>query len=174
MTEELIPTKWELYNVPEDQIEGGVKTELPTFTEDGLYTVKIIEAKYIDENSAPDDKPHLKDTYSLVIESVEEGKMTGARGYLTYWVKNEQRTAFKENVLGTLRSLGKAIFGENFNGMMPAPCDVVGRVAVADIKMSRPDSLGRVFPRVYRWEPATADYALFSEKPQYFRQVRAQ
>ena len=171
MSEDYEPTQWEGYSIDPEKIEGGTATEQKTFTVEGLCTVKIIDANYNDENT---EKLTDRDTYKITIESIEDGPSFGSNGQLTYWVKNEERTAYRENVLGTLRSLGKAIMGDKFTGFMPAPCDLVGRVAVADIKMSKPNSLGMTFPRVYRWEPATESYSIYSEKPQYYRQVRTQ
>lgn len=162
---------WELYNIPDEQIERGQSSEYKYFTEGGLCAVKIIDAKYYDEYSA--EKDTLVDTYSITIEGIQDGPNAGARAKLTYFVKNKERTKFSENTLGTMRSLGKAMFSDQFNGMIPAPKNIVGGVVVAEIKMTSPDSLGRVYPKVYHWQSASKEFAVFSDIKQYFREMKA-
>lgn len=161
-----VPT-WELSNINPDDIEGG-NNNMILFKEPGLYTVKIVDCHYHDEFTAP--KPKLIDTYGLTIECVDEGQSLGARGNLTYWVKNAERTKFSENTLGTLRSLGKALFGDDFSQMIPAPAAVKGGVVVAEIKLSNPDALGRMYPKVYHWMAASKDAVeTYSDIKQYYR-----
>lgn len=162
---------WELYNIPDENIEKGQPSKFKYFTAPGLYTVKIVDAKYYDEYTAP--KKTMIDTYSLTIECIEEGVNAGARAKLTYFVKNEERTKFNDNTLGTLRSLGKALFSDVFTGYVPAPGNIIGGVVVADVKISKPDALERTFPKVYHWQSASSDFAIFSDIKQYFREVKA-
>lgn len=164
---------WDLTDIPEDQIERGDKTSnFVKFTEPGLKTVKIVDVKRYDEYTAP--KPELSDTYEITIESVEEGPEFGAKAKLTYFLKNKEKTMFNENTLGTLRSVGKALFNDEFTGMVPRPDNILGGVLVADVKFGKPDSLGRVFPRVYHFSAASQDFAMWSDIDQYFKRAGGQ
>lgn len=163
--------KWALYDIPDEEIEKGQSSEFKYFTTPGLYTVKIVDAKYYDEFTA--EKKTMIDTYSVTIECIEEGANAGARAKLTYFVKNEEKTKYNDNTLGTLRSLGKALFSDAFSGYIPAPANIVGGVVVADVKIGNADTLGRRFPKVYHWQSASSDFAIFSDIKQYFREVKA-
>lgn len=157
---------WPLGNINPEDIERGT-SNTQTFTTPGLRTVKIVDAKYFDEFTAED--PKKIDTYTVTIESVEEGPEFGTRALLTYWLKNQERTKYSENTLGTLRSIGTALFNDQFTQMIPAPTTILGGVVMADIKLGKPDALGRVFPKVYHFSAASSDFSIFSEIEQYYR-----
>ena len=149
-------TPWEYSNtVIEDEAQ---------FT-DGPKTIKILEAQFFD--SLQDEK--IRNTYKLQVECIEEGVSCGARATLTYWLKDSKTGQDNKNTLGTLSSLGQAIFGEDFKGL-PAPCDIKGAVCIADIRMKTADT-GRSFPRVYRFLSASEDFSVYSDIEQYFRKV---
>lgn len=159
--------EWELSNIDPSEIEGSA-TDNRYFTESGLYTVKIVDAKYYDKYAA--ENPKMADTYKMTIECVDEGKNMGLRADLTYWLKNENKTMFNDKTLGTMRSLGKAIFGEDYAQMVPAPATITGAVAVAEIKMGKPDALGRTYPKVYHWMSASGDLVMaYSDIEQHYR-----
>lgn len=161
-------TSWELSNIPEDQIDN-VSTN-KAFVEGGLKIVKIIKATYINQYSA--EKESEKDTYSVQIECLEGGVDAGAKATLTYWLKNKDRGTYNSSVLGTLKSLGKAVFGSRFEDAVPAPTDITGAVVMADIKFGKPNAQGAVYPRVYQWAPAPQEFSVFSDKEgQYYREI---
>ena len=154
-------TEWELSDIPDDEVEGTTQAR---FSE-GLHIVKVIDAAYEDANTA--ETPENVDTYRLTIESVGDD---GAKANLRYWVKNKERTAYNENVVGTLNSLGKAVFGSEFTKRIPAPCDIVGAVVGAEIKYGKPTATGKTYPRVYHWAAVPSAYAVYSDIEQYYTQ----
>lgn len=162
--------KWALYDIPEDQIEERQQKEFKYFTENGLYTCKIIDAKYIDEFAA--EKKTDIDTYKVTLECIEAGEHAGERATLTYFVKNENRTMYNANTLGIMKSLGKALFSEQFKGSIPAPKNIIGGVVVAEVKMGNPDKNGVRWPKVFHYQSASSDFAIFSEIKQYWRVVK--
>lgn len=154
-------TNWKLSDIPDDQIEGMVQPA--KFTE-GEHVVKILDAKYYDEETAK--KPTEVDTYEITIEDVE----SGAKQTLKYWLKNKERTMYSEQTIGTLNSLGKAVLGPGFIKRIPAPIDLVGAVAVAEIKLSKGND-GKMYVRCYHFQPTTEDNSLYSaKKKQYYRE----
>lgn len=149
-------TEWSFSNVKFD--------DEAVFT-DGPKTVKILSAEYNDEN-ADEAKRY---TYNLRIQCIEEGPCEGATANLRYWLKDKKTAQDNKNTIGWLCSLGKAIFAEESTGV-PAPCDIIGAVCIADIKMKDSED-GRKYPRVYHFMPASDDFALYSDIKQYFRKV---
>lgn len=170
MEEDYKIDKWALFDIPEDQIEERQQKEFKYFTENGLYTCKIMDAKYIDEFAA--EKKTDIDTYKVTLECIEAGESAGARANLTYFVKNENRTMFNPNTLGIMRSLGKALYSDAFTGSIPAPNNIVGGVVVAEVKMGNPDKDGKRWPKVYHYQSASSDFKLFSDIKQYWRVVK--
>lgn len=161
-------TSWELSNIPEDQIDNTTTNK--NFVEGGLKIVKVIKATYIDQYNA--EKESEKDTYSVQIECLEGGVDAGARATITYWLKNKDRGTYNPSVLGTLKSLGKAVFGNRFESAVPAPADITGAVVMADIKFGKPSAQGVIYPRVYQWAPASQEFSVFSDKEgQYYREI---
>ena len=68
--------------------------------------------------------------------------------------------------------MGKSIFGNEFpDKAIPFPGDIIGAVVMADIDISKPDQQGRVFTRVFRFEPASQDFMAFSSIEQNYREV---
>jgi len=53
----------------------------------------------------------------------------------------------------TLVSLKRAIYGPDAVGL-PNPVDIVGSVVEADVKLSKPNDKGYVYPRIYNYKPA--------------------
>ena len=161
-------TDWELSDIPDDQIDNV--NENKTFVEGGIKTVKINSATYIDQYAA--EKESEKDTYRIVIECLEGGEDAGAKATLTYWLKNKDKGTYNSNVLGTMKSLGKAVFGNAFDKFVPAPSDIIGAVVMADIKFGKPNANGVSFPRVYQWFPAPQEFSVFSDlDAQYYREI---
>lgn len=162
-------TTWELSNIPEDQIDS-VEPKNKIFVEGGLKVVKINKATYTDQYNA--EKESEKDTYRVEIECVEGGEDAGAKATLTYWLKNKDKGTYNPSVLGTMKSLGKAVFGARFVDTVPAPGDITGAVVMADIKFGKPNAQGVSYPRVFQWSPATQDFSVFSDLDgQYYREI---
>lgn len=160
-------TDWDFTNIPPEQIKDS--NNVNGFKEQGLKTVKILDVGF----NGPDAvKVSDRNTYKLTIECIEGGTDAGARANLTYWLKEKETNFVNVKTLGTLTSLGKAIFGKEFpERSVPNPADILGAVVMADINLSKPDDLGRVFTRVYRFEPASADFSAFSDIEQYYRET---
>ncbi len=150
-------TNWEWSNVTQD--------EEVRFT-DGPKTIAITSAVYNDENA----EGAFKYSYRIGVECIEVGESCGAKTMLTYWLRDSRTGQDNRNSIGTLISLGKAIFGDDFTGGIPAPADIIGAVCVADIRMKTSDT-GKNYPRVYRFMPASEDFSVYSNIEQYFRTV---
>ena len=161
-------TQWELSNIPDEQINDADKVSM--FRETGLKTVKITDAI---QRGNDEVRPNLRNTYSISIECIEGGIDAGAKATLTYWLREKDNSnLFSSKTLGTMQSLGKSIFGNDFpNRAIPFPGDIIGAVVMADIDISNPDQQGRVFTRVFRFEPASQDFMAFSSIEQNYREV---
>ena len=160
-------TKWALSDIPDNKI--GDANNVTSFSENGIKTVKILDAKYFDETA---EKETDRNTYRLSIECIEGGQDAGAKANLTYWLMDKKTGLINSKTLGTMVSLGKAIFGKEFpDKAVPMPDDIIGSVVMADITISKPDALGRSFTRVYRYEPASVEFSAFSEIEQYYRGI---
>lgn len=149
-------TKWELSQIPENEIQG-LKKLLPA----GDRIVKIVQAAYYDEYTA--ERESERDTYTLTVEDVETGSQTTLR----YWLKTKDRTKYNESVLGTMRSLGKAVFGPDFIYDVPAPGDIIGAVVCAEVKVTK-DNSGKEYNRVYHYTSVTNDNMVYSDIEQYY------
>lgn len=163
-------TKWELSDIPDEQIkDGGEKSAFKNFTQEGPVTVKIIEAM----RYGPDEVlANKRNTYTVTMECIEGGQDAGARARLTYWLMEKDTDKYSSKTLGVLTGLGKSILGKDFpDKSVPHPNDITGAVVMADINLSKPDSLGRTFTRVFKWSPASYDFSAFSEIDQIYREV---
>lgn len=160
-------TKWDLSDIPSEQIKDS--NNVGGFSEPGLKTVKILDVRYLGPTA---EKPTERNTYKVTIECIEGGSDVGARANLTYWLKDKDTNLINAKTLGTMQSLGKAIFGKDFpDRTVPNPADIIGAVVMADINLSKPDDLGRVFTRVFRYEQASSDFSAFSEIEQSYREL---
>lgn len=157
-------TEWALSSIPAEEIKDGKNANV--FTKEGMTTVKILDAIYTDGTA---EKESERNTYKVKIECIEGGADAGASALLTYWLKEKGTNKYSAKTLGTLKSLGKAVFGEAFKGDAPMPADIIGAVVMANINLSKPDSMGRVFTRVYDWSAASQDFIGFSDIEQYYR-----
>ena len=157
-------TSWALSDIPPDEIKDGQNANV--FTKEGMTTVKILDAVYHDNTA---EKESDRNTYKVKIECIEGGPDAGASATLTYWLKEKGSQKYSAKTLGTLKSLGVAIFGEEFKSDVPMPGDIIGGVVMANINLSKPDSMGRVFTRVYNWSAASQDFLGFSDIDQYYR-----
>lgn len=159
-----VMTKWALSDIPSDEIKDGKNANV--FTKDGMTTVKILSAEYQDGSA---EKMSERYTYKIKIECIEGGPDAGAQAFITYWLKEKDSPMYSAKTLGTLRGLGRAIFGDQFTDDVPMPDDIVGAVVMANISLSKPDPMGRVFPRVYEWAMASQDFIGFSDIEQEYR-----
>lgn len=157
------------YKITPWQYSNTEIPEEPKFTA-GLKTVKILEAKLIDENTA--EAEWQKNTYTIKIQCLEEGESEGATTKLTFWLKDSKTGKDNARVQGTLNSLGRALFGdESFPKGFPAPCDIIGGVVVAEITLKE-NEMGQSFPKVYHFVAASDDFSVFSDIEQFYRVVR--
>lgn len=164
-------TNWELTDIPDEQIKDGDSEsgKYKTFTCAGPVTVKIIDVVRAGPEELQEGK---RNTYNVTIECIEGGDDAGAKAKLTYWLMEKGMDKYAPKTLGTLASLGKAILGDAFpNKGIPYPDDIKGAVVMADINFSKPDPLGRVFTRVFKWMPASYDFSAFSEIEQIYREA---
>ena len=141
-------TKWEF----SDDIE--VDTPIP----EGLRAVHIDNAYYDPEK------------YTYVMELTDLELFESFK--LTYWLYSANQKTGKleksKTTVGTLNSLGKAIFGPDMNVGVPAPADVCGAVVIAEIKNKTSETSGRTYPRCYHFMPANASMKGYSEIEQYY------
>ena len=147
-------TKWEFSDVKEP--------ERTAFNE-GLCTVEISNAKYMDGNAAAPSDCYK---YEFQIKCIEDGPSYGATARLNYWLMDTRKNPpeLNRNTAGTLTSLGRAIFGDNVG--IPAPGDIEGRIVTAQIKFKDK------YVRVYQFEPASRDFEVLATRPQYFRDAQ--
>ena len=101
-----------------------------------MTTVKILDAVYSDGSA---EKESDRNTYKVKIECIEGGADAGASALLTYWLKEKGTDKYSAKTLGTLKSLGKAVFGDAFKGDAPMPGDIIGAVVY---------EVGRVSPLI--------------------------
>ena len=144
-------TQWEF----SDDIVND--TQVP----EGLRAIKIEDAYYNDEDF----------TYHLECTDIQ----TGTEFRLQYWMysrdpKTQELTKVKTTI-GTLNSLGRAIFGDDAQVGVPAPCDIIGAVCIANITLKESPSSGRKYPRCYNYMSAYESEKWASDIEQYFRPV---
>lgn len=162
-------TNWELSDIPDDQIKDGENREYKTFTREGPVTVKITDVVRFGPDEVQENK---RNTYSVSVECIEGGDDAGAKARVTYWLMEKGTDKYSPKTLGTLSSLGKAVLGPEFPDKgIPFPDDIRGAVVMADINFSKPDPLGRVFTRIFKWMPASYDFSAFSEIEQIYREA---
>lgn len=162
-------TDWELSDIPDSEIKDGDNREFKAFSRQGPVTVKITDVMRFGPDEVQENK---KNTYTVSIECIEGGDDAGAVARLTYWLMEKDTNKYSPKTLGTLSSLGKAILGPTFPAKgIPFPDDIRGAVVMADINFSKPDPLGRVFTRVFKWMPASYDFSAFSEIEQIYREA---
>lgn len=132
-----------------------VDVEVP----EGLRVIHIDNAEYDDEQF----------TFKVDCTDLE----TEARFILRYWLKTTDpktgTTSNNASAIGTLNSLGRAIFGDDSNVGVPCPCDIVGAVCVANIKLKESGTSGKKYPRCYNFMSASQSEAWASGIEQYFR-----
>ena len=157
-------TEWALSDIPDEEIKDGQNANV--FRKEGLTTVKILDAEYF---GADAEKESERNTYKVKIECIEGGSDAGATATITYWLKEKGSQKYSAKTLGTMKSLGKAIFGDAFKSDVPNPADIVGAVVMANISLSKPDPMGRSFTRVYEWTMASQDFLGFSDIEQEYR-----
>jgi hypothetical protein len=157
-------TKWALSDIPSEEIKDGKNANV--FSKEGLTTLKILGADYQDGTA---EKLSDRYTYRIRVECIEGGPDAGVQASLTYWLKEKNSPMYSAKTLGTLRSLGRAIFGDSFKDDVPMPDDIIGAVVMGNISLSKPDQMGRVFPRVYEWSMASQDFIGFSDIDQEYR-----
>ena len=79
---------------------------------------------------------------------------------LNYWLTtaDENNNIIKnEKSCGTLQTLRYALSGEPAEEHgLPAPAAIIGGVVRAEVKMSKPNTSGAQYPRIYKFEPAAA------------------
>ena len=148
------------YKITDWKYSGEIdRTNIPII--EGIRTLLIKDAKYseFDENGEPNEQ------YSLTTEDLENG----AEITLNYWLNsiNEETGKLVSNASqrGTLISIGSALFGKAVG--IPAPCDVIGGVVRADVKLAQ-SKKGKIYPRVYKFTPAkTEDVETYAMIEQY-------
>ena len=116
-------TKWEF--------SDDVETDTPI--PEGLRAVHIDNAFYDPE----------KYTYNMELTDLELFETFK----LTYWLYSANQKTGKleksKTTVGTLNSLGKAIFGPDMQVGVPAPADICGAVVSAAIKHKTSETSGR-------------------------------
>lgn len=142
-------TPWEFSNAIVEDVE----------VPEGLRIIKITNAEY-----NPEDY-----TYKLDCTDLE----TSAEFILRYWVQSidplTKKVSQNASTVGTLNSLGRAIFGGDTQVGIPAPCDIVGAVCVANIKLKESSTSGKKYPRCYNFMSADEGASWASDIEQYFR-----
>lgn len=128
-------TEWEYSNVVE-------KASIPV--EEGARFVQIKDANFI---------PETKE-YHISTEDLTSGAEINLRYWLTSTDKNGNITS-NAQASGTLISLGKSLFGAPVG--IPAPCDIIGGVVIAEVVLKESATSGAKFPRVFKFRPATKE-----------------
>ncbi len=142
-------TKWEFSDAVVEDVE----------VPEGLRIIKINSASYDPEDF----------TYVLECTDIE----TSAEFNLRYWLQSmdplTKEVKTNNSTVGTLNSLGRAIFGDQEQVGVPAPCDICGAVCVANIKLKESGTSGRKYPRCYNFMSADEGASWASDIEQYFR-----
>lgn len=139
-------TEWEFSN------EVDNKTIPP---QEGEQFAQIMNATYNDKEG----------TYILTLQSLTNN----AEFNLHYWLfqKDENgATLPNSRNRGTLITLGRALAGEPIG--IPFPADVIGGIVKVDVKFSKPDKNGNIYPRVYAFSPVPEDIAAIASIDQYY------
>ena len=144
------------FQITEWEFSDDVETDTPI--PDGVRAAHIDNAFY----------DPAKYTYNMELTDLE---LFGTCK-LTYWrYSANQKTGKLEKsktTVGTLNSLGKAIFGPDMQVGVPAPADICGAVVIADIKNKTSETSGRTYPRCYHFMPANTSMKGYSEIEQYY------
>lgn len=145
------------YNITQWEFSNKVVEDV--LVPDGLRTIKIESASYDPE------------TYVYRLDCVD--LETSAEFSLRYWLQSVDPLTkqIKDNnsSIGTMNSLGRAVFGDAMNVGVPAPCDVTGAVCVANIKLKESETSGKKYPRCYSFMSASEADSWASDIEQYFR-----
>lgn len=126
------PTEWKYGNLTSEVIPP----------EYGIRNVKVVET-FID------DDDETNPIYKVTVKDLENGAVYT----LSYWFLGTSNGAIAAR--GTLIQLYRAIRGNEFS-TLPAPADLVGGVATANV-CERTSKSGRTFPAVYEYFPAPRD-----------------
>lgn len=101
-------------------------------------------------------------TYSVTLRSVDTDECSEFR----FFMFNKDMTPNNRSI-GTLNSLKKALTGVG-DGVL-YPTDTVHGVVRAEVKMSKPNEKGNVYPNIYRFDPVSeSDY---QKAEDYFGEV---
>lgn len=145
------------YKITPWEFSETIVEDLPV--PEGLRVIRIESASYDPETYQ----------YTLVCVDLE----TSIDFNLRYWLKSKDpKTGVVSNnnsTVGTLNSLGRAIFGDDVQVGVPAPCDIVGAVCVANIKLKESATSGVKYPRCYNFMSASQSESWATGIKQYFR-----
>lgn len=124
----------------------------------GQHALKITRVVY-----HPDEIEENPNTYAIYVKSLD-GEDEGATAKMMYFLYRKNTKEYNNYTLGTLNSLWRAIYGEGNGVGIPYPDDAIGCVVSANVE------LDGTYPRVYKFDPAPVEYAMYSDKmdSQYF------
>ena len=144
------------FKIPTREFSDDADTDPPI--PEGLRAVHIDNAFYDPE----------KYTYNMELTDLELFETFK----LTYWLYSANQKTGKleksKTTVGTLNSLGKAIFGPDMQVGVPAPADICGAVVIAEIRNKTSGTSGRTYPRCYHFMPANTSMKGYSEIEQYY------
>lgn len=141
-------TQWEFSNEVD-------QTQIPV--DEGDAYLFITNARFDEEQGI----------YTLDVEHLNTSAQFSLRYYLYQTDENNNRS-LNPQTKGTLISLGMALAGTQIG--IPNPCDVIGGVVSAYIWL-KTSSKGKVYPKVYRFDPVNKDMAAFATIEQYYTEL---
>lgn len=133
------------YKVTEWEYSGEVdKTLIPPET--GIRNLSIVDASLDPE----------RNIYKVTVDDIDAGCEYTLQYWLDYTDGNTGETTPNRTARGTLISLGKALFAEEARGI-PAPCDIIGGVVKAEVKLQKSTTSDAQYPRIYKFMAASRD-----------------
>lgn len=147
-------------------IEIPENVDKKRFTQTGLYPVIITNSEYFDENT----EGIFANSFHLTLVCID-GEFADAECDVRYWLVDKKTGKDNWRTKNTLKGLGKALFGPDYNGI-PHPEDMVGRVCYAEVTVKPKDDGSIGFPHVYHFTDIDDYYSVFSAKPQYYREKK--
>jgi hypothetical protein len=143
--------KWEYSGEEPEEVERKTLTV-------GEHNLFIKDAELKNDNNNP--------IYILTLSDLADPE---AESTFRYWLNTtDSNNKIIKNVQarGTLITLGEALAGTRIG--IPSPRSIIGGVVRADVKMSKPNSQGQSYLRIYKFDPVEEEYAMCAAISQYY------
>ena len=139
--------KWEL----SDEVAENERKDISV----GEHNLFIKEARLTDDK-----------VYIITFSDLED---EDCENTFRYWLNttDSNGTIIKNmQARGTLITLGEALAGKAIG--IPEPGSIIGGVVHADVKLSKPNTQGQSFLRIYKFSPVEEEIAMCATIDQYY------